>query len=477
MNYALHAARLAVCLAFTFAATQSAAFPAIYNLWNDLYPEATADDELTATQGTPCQMCHVNPGGGSPWNSYGYSILANGGFANLPQAFFDAENEDADGEGNTNLQEILGGALPGWCETDRPGCQNLGFTRDGIAQSATPPANVTLDLPMSVPPVANAGGPYEGLAGLRMTFDGSGSSDADGNLVAWDWKFGRGGQAAGPRTAYVFASPGTYTVYLRVTDNDGLRDYGTATVIVREPFVPAPPIADAGGPYEGFVGQTLMFDGSASSDADSNITSWLWQFGDGASGTGAMPVHQYAAPGVYEVSLTVTDNDGLSASAQTSAVVTLPPDPGEQIFRAVCEVCHGDPWTGPPVDPSLVAGRRNSGARTCSIQGAINGTFVFPGGVPEMQFLQGVYTAAQIEDVSAFLNSRPLSGRQRFVTTCAGCHGNDASGGRVGEDVRGRDADRIRRALAEVPQMGFINCLPNTDIELIGGYLETLDDG
>ncbi len=52
------------------------------------------------------------------------------------------------------------------------------------------------------------------------------------------------------------------------------------------------------------------FDATASTDADSAIDSYLWDFGDGQTGTGATPAHTYARGGNYWVSLTVTDADG-----------------------------------------------------------------------------------------------------------------------------------------------------------------------
>jgi PKD repeat protein len=47
-------------------------------------------------------------------------------------------------------------------------------------------------------------------------------------------------------------------------------------------------------------------------DYDGNITEWLWEFGDGNTSTIQHPTHQYSNTGIYEVTLTVTDNDGFS---------------------------------------------------------------------------------------------------------------------------------------------------------------------
>jgi hypothetical protein len=60
---------------------------------------------------------------------------------------------------------------------------------------------------------------------------------------------------------------------------------------------------------------TLIFDGSASSDADGAVVSWSWDFGDGSSGSGAVVDHTYGASGEYTVMLTVTDDHGLASSA------------------------------------------------------------------------------------------------------------------------------------------------------------------
>jgi PKD repeat protein len=67
------------------------------------------------------------------------------------------------------------------------------------------------------------------------------------------------------------------------------------------------------------------YDAAGSADVDGAVTSYAWTFGDGATATGPTAAHQYAAPGTYPVTLTVTDNDGATGSASRDLVVSPPP--------------------------------------------------------------------------------------------------------------------------------------------------------
>ncbi len=64
-----------------------------------------------------------------------------------------------------------------------------------------------------------------------------------------------------------------------------------------------------------------VFDASASGDSDGSISAYAWDFGDGQSGTGVNASHEYAAPGSYTVTLTVTDDDGATHEVSKDVVV------------------------------------------------------------------------------------------------------------------------------------------------------------
>ena len=83
------------------------------------------------------------------------------------------------------------------------------------------------------------------------------------------------------------------------------------------------PIANPDGPYEAVVGEVINFDGSGSTD-DGEIVRYDWVFGDGtsASDAGANPEHAYDEAGVYAVVLTVTDDEGNTNAASTTATIS-----------------------------------------------------------------------------------------------------------------------------------------------------------
>jgi hypothetical protein len=67
-------------------------------------------------------------------------------------------------------------------------------------------------------PTANAGGPYQGVPQVLIAFDGTASSDPDGEALTYQWHFGDLATAAGPTPAHAYAAAGVYPVTLTVSD-------------------------------------------------------------------------------------------------------------------------------------------------------------------------------------------------------------------------------------------------------------------
>lgn len=183
--------------------------------------------------------------------------------------------------------------------------------------------------PPNAPPVAVIAGPRSGEVGTPLVFDGSQSSDPDGDPLTYEWSFGDGATAAGVAAthAYAGASGSPFTVTLTVRDGRG--GVGTAQQTVAVSMPPpanrAPTAVLTATPATPQVGAVVVFDASGSTDPDGDVLSYSWTFGDGAVGSGVVASHAYATRGPFTVTLTVDDGRGGIATAQSVVAPTLPP--------------------------------------------------------------------------------------------------------------------------------------------------------
>jgi large repetitive protein len=86
-----------------------------------------------------------------------------------------------------------------------------------------------------------------------------------------------------------------------------------------------PPVANAGAAISDSEGHTVTFDGTGSSDPDSDALTYAWDFGDGSAGTGASPSHVYADNGSYTVTLTVSDGTLIGVATTTASIANVAP--------------------------------------------------------------------------------------------------------------------------------------------------------
>lgn len=180
------------------------------------------------------------------------------------------------------------------------------------------------------PPIANAGPDKSGVVGVLVSLDGSGSSDPNGDPLIYQWSIvsvpsGSAAMISNTTSATPTLTPdlpGIYTIQLIV--NDGQINSNPDMANISAVMPNRDPIANPGGPYSGFVGVPVQFNGSGSSDPDGDPLTFSWQFGDGGSGSGASPIRTYSNPGMYTVTLRVEDGKGGSNTAQTTAQINNP---------------------------------------------------------------------------------------------------------------------------------------------------------
>ncbi len=226
-----------------------------------------------------------------------------------------------------------------------------------------------LAIAVTSPPVSDSGpkavissSTAVGDAPFTVSFDGSGSTTSQPPITSYMWDFGDGATGEGVTVDHLYTVPGTYTSGLTVRDSAGRTDQITTPVIITlgsgQTNLPPKSSFTVAPPY-GAAPLAVTFDGSASSDADGSIISYLWNFGDGTTSTGVSAQHTFTGIANYTVTLQVTDDKGVSAvSSQTVSVNTTDTPPFNFELQ---EVQVDNNWTRfnftqPFVDPVVVAG-------------------------------------------------------------------------------------------------------------------------
>ncbi|MFO0875838.1 MAG: PKD domain-containing protein [Gemmataceae bacterium] len=188
-------------------------------------------------------------------------------------------------------------------------------------------------------PVARAGANRMVGEGRAVGFDGSASTDADGDPLTYTWDFGDGKQGAGPTPSHVYADNGTYTVTLTVSDGNSWAVVAQDTLVVQV-INERPQITSLTHTIHGFGGAfsvptvslAAAFTDLGSLDNHSAVVQW----GDGTTSAGSITSapaglggltgritanHVYTRPGVFTVTVTLRDNNQGTVTRQNQ--VTL----------------------------------------------------------------------------------------------------------------------------------------------------------
>jgi glucose/arabinose dehydrogenase len=185
-----------------------------------------------------------------------------------------------------------------------------------------------------VPTAVASAAPRSGALPLSVTFDGSGSTDPDGDPLTYEWDFGDGApRVTGATATHTYTTAGTYTATLRVRDVAG--GEGTATVQIDAGNTPPAPRIEAPAPTACFrVGEVITLTGSAADEQEGSLPdsalSWTvikhhdnhtHPFLPSTSGNnvqlppGPDPEGLAASETTYlEIQLTATDTKGLTGT-------------------------------------------------------------------------------------------------------------------------------------------------------------------
>jgi PKD repeat protein len=143
-----------------------------------------------------------------------------------------------------------------------------------------------------------------------VRFDASSSSDADGALASYTWWFGDGSTSSGEAVSHVYRTVGLRTVTLEVTDDRGSKSRTSRQIEVQS-LKPPHAVINYIGPVRLFEEDIITFLGLLSWD-DGAIVRYEWRLSDGSTNEDSIWPHVLQNRGTYTITLTVTDNDGLT---------------------------------------------------------------------------------------------------------------------------------------------------------------------
>lgn len=200
---------------------------------------------------------------------------------------------------------------------------------DGNGGSDTATVEVVVE-PNEAPSAAYTWQPQPVVEDQEFTLDASESSDMDGNLAGYGWDVDADGTVdhwrdpSEPTWTVQAGEPGDYPVRLVVQDTHGETDEVTRTVTVEANEAPTAKLEARPSPAA--LGETVTLDASASSDPDGEITTYAWDLdGDGAADretSAPTTTTSFKESGDRKVAVAVTDDDGGTASAMVSVLVT-----------------------------------------------------------------------------------------------------------------------------------------------------------
>jgi large repetitive protein len=154
--------------------------------------------------------------------------------------------------------------------------------------------------------------------GTDMTFDASGSSPRSA-VADFSWQFNAVLDAptveqTTPTITYTFPAPGAYSTGVTVFNDNGL-SAGTGGIVVtgQNGFQPAFTVG-------GFDGRTVHFS-ALTTVSGQPVINYMWEFGDGTTGSGPTPTHTYARSGAYTVTAVLFSGVGSAFPGEGGAPI------------------------------------------------------------------------------------------------------------------------------------------------------------
>jgi PKD repeat protein len=194
--------------------------------------------------------------------------------------------------------------------TDDEGKTNFDITHANISETSNDPTNIQ--------PIADAGGPYDGIINIPIKFNGSQSYDSDGTIVEYLWDFGDGHIGNGEIVTHEYNNEGIYDLSLKVSDNNYDFNINYSYVVITDKPNSPPNKPDISGASSISINKLENYS-AKSNDPDGDDIRYFFDWGDGTlitetekvlNGTIVQSNHSWSYPGLYQLTVYVEDEKG-----------------------------------------------------------------------------------------------------------------------------------------------------------------------
>ncbi len=227
----------------------------------------------------------------------------------------------------------------------RGGKYKVTLTVDDKANTDCSRHTVEKVINVNEPPVAEAGEEQvfkcvSAEKDMTVSFDASGTRDANNDTLIYLWDFGDGHKDTGVKVTHKYSQLGNYDAKLIVKDNTNL-ECGTGVDFVTVKLNKAPE-AHAGDDVTVCSGEDVLFDGTSSYAYKKGTLSAKWFFGDGKSAEGLKVSYRYKKPGQYQASVSIANElNTMCPPSRDTRTVTVNAAPSVSI-KTVESVCLGN---------------------------------------------------------------------------------------------------------------------------------------
>jgi PKD repeat protein len=298
---------------------------------------------------------------------FGFLYISQDSADTSETIFFNASGYDDDGDivsyqwnwGDGNVSTTSSPAASHVYTTPGSYHPTVTLFDDGTpVKSVTSPGPYTIDVAAAAPSAEVFWTPEEPHPGTTISFTAFGSSpNGPINQYTWHWGDGTANTVtSGPNASHAYAAAGDYNVTVTVRDTTNVSGTGPAqTVSVKTNW--APHAFFTVTPQCATPNTTMTFDATGTTDSDSTVTAYHWDFDDGTTVDTATPTttHSYTGEGTYTARLTASDGSATSDGWERIITVQSTNCPPQDVYFTYTpsSLPSGSPitFTGHAVDP------------------------------------------------------------------------------------------------------------------------------